>query len=585
MSTVHPVAPEHPINRAWWQDALIYQVYPRSFADGNGDGIGDLWGLIDRLDHLAALGVDAVWMSPCYPSPQHDHGYDVADYFDINPDYGSLEVFDELIARARERGIRIMLDVVPNHCSIDHPWFAAALATAPGSPERARFYFREGRGADGSEPPNNWVSIFGGPAWTRVTDADGTPGQWYLHVFDSSQPDLNWENDEVAAHFEDMFTFWFDRGVEGFRVDAVTVVGKADGLPDAPEPPPGIRATQAAPGNPHFIMKSRAHDYWRRLRRHIDRYESEHPGRRLVTVSEAYTPLRPDVLLRFVAPDQFHQSFAFDLMLSPWDPSFVRTVVDDTIAAFTAAGANLSWTLNNHDTHRAVTRYGRIDAHEPTSWTGNNLVYSDAPVDLALGTSRARAMIGFAAGLPGALYLYQGEELGLPEWLDLPDERREDPIHRRTGGTESGRDGCRVPLPWSNDAATNFGFSGGAAMSGVRDVKAPWLPQPDWWGEYAADAQAADPASVLSMYRELMAARRTIDPVAAFDWVIDPTLDQALVAYRRGSITVLLNMSARALPVPGAIRDGGRVVFCSEPGRHKASDADAGAHCTVWYQR
>lgn len=576
---------------AWWHHAVVYQVYPRSFADGNGDGRGDLWGLIERLDHLEALGVDAVWMSPCYPSPQHDHGYDVSDYFDINPDYGDLAVFDELVAAAARRNIRIMLDVVPNHCSIEHAWFRGAVAAGPGSAERERFYFRDGRGTDGGQPPNNWVSVFGGPAWSRITEPDGTPGQWYLHVFDSSQPDFNWENEDVADHFDRMLTFWFDRGVEGFRVDAVTVVGKTPGLPDTDEPPPGIRATEMAVLNRHFIMKPRAHDYWRRWRRLIDRYETEHEGRRLVTISEAYTPRRPDILARFVRPDQFHQSFAFDLMLAPWIPSVTRSVVGETIAALDQVGARLSWTLNNHDTQRAVTRYGRADAADTASWTGNNLVYTDTAVDLALGARRARAMVGFAAALPGALYIYQGEELGLPEWLDLPDESRQDPIHRRTGGTERGRDGCRVPLPWSSDPATNFGFS--RVQSTGHRAPAPWLPQPSWWGQYAADAQHARADSMLAMYRRLMACRRQLDHGAPLTWVLHdhPQLGDAVAAFRRGNTLVVMNMADHGVTLPESLTAGMHLVFTSAPDqgaptdRRKASNADMGPNTTVWYQR
>ena len=217
---------------AWWETAVVYQLYVRSFADSNDDGIGDLAGIRGRLPYLADLGIDAIWLNPCYPSPQIDHGYDVADYFDIEPDYGDLAEFDALVRDARALGIRIMMDVVPNHCSTEHAWFRDALASPPGSSERERFYFRDGRGAHGDEPPNNWQAIFGGSAWTRIDEADGSPGQWYLAVFTPAQPDLNWNHPDVVDYFDGVLRFWFDRGVDGFRADSVTLVGKAPGLPD-----------------------------------------------------------------------------------------------------------------------------------------------------------------------------------------------------------------------------------------------------------------------------------------------------------------------------------------------------------------
>jgi len=412
--------------REWWRDAVVYQVYVRSFADSNGDGKGDLQGIIDHLPYLEALGVDAIWMCPCFPSPQMDHGYDVADYMNIEPTYGTLADFDRLVAAGRQHGIRIMLDIVPNHCSSQHQWFIDAVAAGRGSRERDRFWFRDGKGPNGDLPPNNWTAIFGGPAWTRVTEPDGTPGQWYLHVFTPWQPDWNWENEDVKAHFDRTLTFWFDRGVEGFRVDAVGVAGKADGLPDQVFPEgDGLKATEHAGANVHIQFQPRAHDYWRRWRRVIDAYQAEHPGRSLVTVSEAYTPGKPELLLEFVKPDQFHQSFNFDLMLAPWLARPIRQSVAEVYEVLTDAGTSVTWTLNNHDTQRAVTRYGRANAASLESWTKNNLVYVDAPVDLELGARRNDAMIAFAAALPGSFYLYQGEELGLPEVLDLPADRRE----------------------------------------------------------------------------------------------------------------------------------------------------------------
>lgn len=521
--------------RPWWRDAVVYQLYVRSFADGSGDGRGDLEGIISKLDHVAALGADAIWLNPCYPSPQLDHGYDVSDYFDIEPTYGDLETFDRLVAAARARGLRVMMDVVCNHCSTDHVWFRDALQAGPGSPERSRFWFRDGRGEHGELPPNNWVSVFGGPAWARVREADGSPGQWYLHTFAPAQADFDWSHPDVVEHFDRMLEFWFDRGVDGFRVDAVAVVGKHPELPDAPPAPPGTPENDLFSHNPYTVFVGSAHDHWRRWRALIDDYERRHPGRSLVTVSEAYTPRRPDLLLRFVGPDQFHQSFCFDLMLSPWRASMIRDSVDDVLRVLGEAGAALTWTLNNHDAQRIVTRYGRSDATSPGSWTGSNLVYTDASVDLAVGERRARAMIAFTAGLPGSLYLYQGEELGLPEVLDLPDERRQDPIFAQTEGRQIGRDGCRVPLPWTAGPDRAFGFS-------TADVE-PWLPQPAEWGHFAAARQDADPSSMLTHYRRVLAERRRLDPDAGLEWLA--TADPDCLAYRRGAVTVVMNLSDR----------------------------------------
>ena len=532
----------------WWRNAVVYQVYPRSFADANGDGVGDLEGIISRLDYLQSLSVDAIWMSPCFRSPQRDHGYDVSDYFDIDPMFGDLETLDRLVAQARRRDIKIVLDIVPNHCSIDHAWFQAAIAAGRGSVERDRFHFRDGSGPSGDEPPNNWLSLFGGPAWTRITESDGSLGQWYLHIFDAGQPDFNWEHPDVQQHFDDVLTFWLDRGVEGFRVDAVTVVGKTPGLPEGPTPPPGLPAAHASAMNQHFQRHDIARHYWARWRRTLDRYQAEHLGREPFTICEAYIPRKPKMLLDYVAPDQFHQAFAFDLMLSPWVPGQVKGFVDRYVTEIvnpelTRRGGALAWTLNNHDTHRSVTRYGRADAATAESWTGNNLVYTNTPVDERLGERRSRAMAVFTAGLPGAFFLYQGEELGLPEVLDIPDDRRQDPIFHRTHGSEKGRDGCRVPLPWSRAPQGNFGFSSGETTF------ESWLPQPASWGERSVEKHDGDPDSITNMYRELLRMRRDISTSTStsmtdhkdFSWL--ETGHDDVLGYQNGHVKVVMNLS------------------------------------------
>lgn len=557
---------------AWWRDAVVYQIYVRSFADAGADGIGDLAGIRERLDHLTSLGVDAIWLTPCYPSPQFDHGYDVADYFDIDPVYGDLDRFDALVADCNAGGLRVLMDVVPNHCSSEHPWFRDALAAPRGSRERSRFFFRDGRGASGELPPNNWTAVFGGPSWTRVTEPAGSPGQWYLHTFTPWQPDFDWSSNDVIGHFDDMLRFWFDRGVDGFRVDAVTFVGKAPGLPDMPSAPAGARDTGTWSHNPYSAFWPSGHDAWRHWRAVIDAYMREHPGRELVAVSEAYTPNRPDLLAQFVAPDEFHQSFSFDLMLSPWHADSMRRAIAGTCDTLGAIGADVTWTLNNHDTQRAVTRYGRLDATSPASWTGDNLLYSDADVDVEVGAHRARAAIVLAAALPGSLYLYQGEELGLPEVLDLPDAARTDPIFVRTAGREIGRDGCRIPLPWTGPPDRAHGFSSGPST--------PWLPQPAGWGRYAADEQRSDAASMLSLYRRVLAARRELlDGDIGLEWGLPERPE--LLAFRRGAVFILLNPTERDVVVDSGELDGLVVAMSSRVDDIAQSHGSASTVATV----
>jgi alpha-glucosidase len=560
----------------------VYQVYVRSFADSNGDGIGDLDGVRSRLSFLHELGVDAIWLNPCYPSPQHDHGYDVAEYCDIEPDYGDLATFDQLVAEATELGIRVLMDIVPNHCSSEHPWFRAALDTAPGSPERARFYFRDGSGPEGSEPPNNWQAVFGGSAWTQVPD-----GQWYLGTFTTHQPDFDHTNPEVAQFFDDVLRFWFDRGVEGFRVDAVTPVGKAAELPDAPPVPIGTPETEITFQNPYTAFRPEGHVVWKRWRRLLEEYMEHHPGRDLMIVAEAYTPRRPDLLLDFATPEEFHQCFAFDLMLSPWEISSLRQGVGDQLLLLEEFALMPTWTLNNHDAQRIVTRLGREGITSGDSYTGSNLVYPVGQVDLEVGTRRARALITLILALPGSVYLYQGEELGLPEVLDLADEVRQDPIFARTAGRELGRDGCRIPLPWTTDPDGAHGFSASDAPA------PPWLPQPDNWGRFAAEAQFDDEQSMLSLYRRLLTARRlhalAQGPVAQLVQV-----GPDLLGVRRGNVlavlnptdsTVELDLSGDLAPMkPGDLH---LLVSSAEepaPTRDTADPTRIAADTAVWFQ-
>lgn len=557
-------------HRPWWATAVVYQLYVRSFADANSDGIGDIAGIRSRLGYLNALGVDAIWLNPCYPSPQHDHGYDISDFFDIEPEYGTLADFDALVADARQHGIKILMDVVSNHCSWDHPWFKEAVAAGRGSGERGRFYFRDGKGDNGDEPPNNWVSIFGGSTWTRVTEPDGSPGQWYLHVFASQQPDMNWFHPDVAQHFDDMLRFWFDRGVEGFRADAVVVLGKTEGLPDYDSTTPQPR--EIGSNNPHYMFHPSGHRAWKRWRSVVDQYQVEHPERELFIVAEAYTPGNPDLLQQYVNPHEFHQSFAFDLLLSPWVAANFRAAMSMFIDTLLPRGLFPAWTLNNHDAQRCVTRFGRADAADPASYTGDNLINSTALVDLGVGTRRARAAVSLMLALPGSAYLYMGEELGLPEVLDLPDDARQDPIFLRTSGRDIGRDGCRVPMAWTRDPGTLFGFCAEA-----RDQPA-WMPQPAGWGDYAADSQGTAVDSVLGLYRAAIASRKAwlSSDVVVWEDVGDPVL----LAFTRDNVLVVTNFSGEARPLPVGLVAGRTVVLSSEFGHDDSSVVPGDT--TVW---
>ncbi|MFL1378447.1 glycoside hydrolase family 13 protein [Nocardiopsis protaetiae] len=519
----------------WWRGAAIYQIYPRSFADGDGDGIGDLAGVLREIDHLAELGVDALWMSPWYPSPLADGGYDVADYTDIAPVYGDLDLADRLIAAAHERGIRVIIDIVPNHCSSEHVWFREALAAGPGSAERSLFWFRPGRGEDGGLPPNNWRSRFGGSAWSRVTEADGSPGEWYLHLYSAQQPDLNWEHPRVREEFDAILRFWFDRGVDGFRIDVADGMVKDPALPDAAE------GDESA-----FSDRDGVHDVFRRWRRIAESY-----GPDRVFVGEMWLP-DPERFARYLRADELHSAFNFDFLSCPWDPKALRAVIDRTLAAHAPVGAPATWVLSNHDVTRHVTRYGRAG---DTGFSFADRRYGE-PTDLELGTRRARAAALLAMALPGGVYVYQGEELGLEE-VDVPEELIDDPVFARSGGTDRGRDGCRVPLPWSGGAPP-FGF-------GPEGAADPWLPQPAGWSAHTAAAQAADPDGMLHLYRRALAARRAEPALGAppadgpgMRWLEAP---QEVLAFVRDDVACVVNLGGGPADLPAH----GGVLLASGP--------------------
>jgi alpha-glucosidase len=507
----------------WWRSAVVYQIYIRSFADGDGDGTGDIAGVRSRLGYLRDLGVDAIWFTPWYTSPLADGGYDVADYRTINPSFGELAEAEALIREALELGIRTIIDVVPNHVSDQHPWFQAALAAGPGSPERERFWFRDGRGPNGDDIPTHWVSDFQGETWTRTTNPDGTPGEWYLHLFTPEQPDLNWHHPDVRREFEDVLRFWFDRGVAGVRIDSAALLVKDENLPEVPENP--------LPGQHPTVDRDELHDIYRGWRAVADSY----PGTRSL-VGEIWLP---DIerFAKYLRPDELHTAFNFDFMARPWDAANLRASIDATLAAHAPVGAPSTWVLSNHDVTRTVTRYGREDSS--FAFTAKRF---GIPTDLELGTRRARAAALLTASLPGSLYIYQGDELGLPEVEDLPAGLIQDPMHFRSNGVDPGRDGCRVPLPWRG-TGTGLGF-------GPEGAAEPWLPQPTSWAHLTVEEQESDQGSMLRLYREALRIRRRIPAMTESDFAWVDAGDDVLSFSRGPGFLSVTNLSDSPIELP-----------------------------------
>ncbi|MEY3326079.1 MAG: hypothetical protein RL044_32 [Actinomycetota bacterium] len=500
----------------WWRHAVIYQIYPRSFADGNGDGMGDLPGVLSRLESLKELGIDAIWFSPFFTSPQKDAGYDVSNYTDIDPRFGTLADFDALLAKAHAHGIRIIIDLVPNHSSDQHPLFQAALRADKGSPERDMYVFREGK--DANTPPNNWQSVFGGPAWTQVED-----GQWYLHLFDSSQPDFNWANPKVEQFFHDVLRFWFDRGVDGFRVDVAHSLVKDPALPDIEEVSSSMTGSDSAPKEekPHpFWGQEGVHEVIRGFRKVANEYED-----RAMCAEAWILPLSK--MAKWVRPDEYHQTFNFAYLETPWDSAKLRNVVDESLREFGNVGAPSTWVLSNHDVIRHVTRM----AYDKVPKQGDGIGPSYPQPDEARGQRVGRAATAFMLGLPGSSYIYQGEELGLPEHTTLDASFREDPTFFRTKGERVGRDGCRVPIPWESDKPA-YGFS---------STGKSWLPQPENYRRYARSEQRGVAGSTLELYRQLLKVRKEFNMgLGNLKWV-EELCDETTLAFDNSGVRVIAN--------------------------------------------
>ncbi|HSL76713.1 MAG TPA: glycoside hydrolase family 13 protein [Candidatus Limnocylindrales bacterium] len=525
----------------WWRDAVVYQIYIRSFADGDGDGVGDIAGMRSRLPYLRDLGVDAVWVNPWFRSPMVDGGYDVADYRAIDPLFGSLDDALGFIEDAQAHGIRVLLDIVPNHTSDQHPWFQEALASAPGSRARGRYIFRDGKGPKGDEPPTDWPSVFGGPAWTRVAEPDGQPGQWYLHLFAPEQPDLDWTDAEVADEFDAILRFWYERGVDGFRIDVAHGLVKDPTFPDLRGASP---KSLIHPG-PYWDQDG-VHDIYRRWRAVADEY-GDRPFVAEVFVSSA------ERLARYVRPDELHTAFDFRFLQAAWDASALRTAIDENLRSLAPMGAPATWVLSNHDQTRHVTRYGRPRTSEVglVAAAGEDRP-EPPPSDVGLGRRRARAALLLMLALPGTAYLYQGEELGLEEVEDIPEGLLQDPTWLRSGHTVRGRDGCRVPLPWSGTAPP-FGFG----PSGTT----PWLPQPERWSKQTVEAETGDPESFLELYRTALRLRREHLGFRGSGLAWLPSSDVVLRFDRPGGVETIVNLGSTPIELPA----GRRILLSSEP--------------------
>lgn len=529
----------------WWKSGVFYQVYPRSFRDTNGDGVGDLQGVIRGLDYIRDLGADALWLSPFYPSPQVDAGYDVSNYCDVDPLFGTLEDFDELLKQAHSRGLRVIIDLVPNHSSDRHPLFQAAVAAGRGSRERSLYHFAEGRGSGGTAPPSNWQSVFGGTSWTRVEEPDGSPGQWYYHLFAPEQPDFNWENPAVLDFFQTVLRFWLDRGVDGFRIDVSDALIKDTSWPDTSDKQPVIPKDE----------DSGVHEIYRHLRQTLD----EFPG----TMAVIETGAEDHVVAQFLRHDEMHQAFNFRFLKAPWDAEHMARAISESVSAFESVGSPTTWVIDNHDNIRSVTRYAQTSAlkgaYVPEGADATHLSSEEE----ATGNSRARAITMLYLALPGSAYIYAGQELGLPEVTDLPEDVLQDPLFFRTEGSIRGRDGCRIPLPWEGTAPP-FGFSSSAST---------WLPQPSEWAHLTVENEADQEDSMLTLYRKMLDLRRShaslgtgrIQAISTAEGAAESeVLEVRLVSDGREGpidpVRVLVNFGSEAYPIPK-----GRVLLTSRP--------------------
>ncbi|MFM8621190.1 MAG: glycoside hydrolase family 13 protein [Candidatus Nanopelagicaceae bacterium] len=534
--------------RSWWRDAVTYQIYIRSYADSDGDGIGDIKGIRSRLPYIKELGVDCIWINPWFQSPQKDHGYDVADYMAINKEYGTLDDAKALIKEAHDLGIRIILDLVPNHSSDLHEWFQAALKAKPGSKERERYIFRDGKGANGELPPNNWEAIFGGPAWERVPD-----GQWYLHLFAVEQPDFNWENPEVWQHFREIFRFWLDLEFDGLRIDVAHGMWKEKGLPDVDMAEVELLDRHYRP----YWDQEEVHEIHRDWRKITNSYKHDP-----MLVSEAWAPTDQRTAM-YVRPDELHQSFNFSFLTAKWEAKSLKQIIDKSMTEVVKVGAPPSWVWENHD---VVRKTDRLELGLQNKGKGIEKFGDPKKLNKERALMRARAATLLELALPGGAYIYQGEELGLFEVRDLPENRLEDPIWKMSGHTDRGRDGCRVPIPWTKDAAGAHGFSADQSLT----TDKAWLPQSAGWGERAVDTQKGVAGSFFELVKQALKIRKSEPGLGdgEMNW-LDST-DDVIAFQRPGKFACYVNFGAADVVIPY----GAEVLVASAPlkGEHIPTD-------------
>ncbi len=547
-------APHRQDGPDWWRQAAVYQIYPRSFADSDGDGLGDIRGVTSRVAYLAELGIDAVWLSPFYPSALADGGYDVADYRNVDPRLGTLDDFDEMVAEAHRFGIKVIIDIVPNHTSDDHEWFQAALEAGPGSPERDRYVFRQGKGENGELPPSDWQSNFGGPAWTRLPD-----GWWYLHLFAPEQPDLNWDNPEVRADFIKTLRFWSDRGVDGYRIDVANALVKdlSEPLRDVGETSIDQQMEVVEDGQHPFLDRDGVHEIYREWRKVFNEYDPPRVG-----VAEAW--VKRERMVLYASPEGLGQAFNFDYLKTGWNAAELRSVIDTSLRTAQEAGASATWVLSNHDVIRHASRLAIPEGADHEEWLLS--VGTEPPLDRGRGLRRARAATLLELALPGSAYMYQGEELGLPEVADIAEGDLQDPVWERSSHTRKGRDGCRVPLPWKREG-DSFGFGG-----------RPWLPQPPYFGELSVEAQEGQDGSTLELYREALRLRhKLVGSDESMRWAGDPeTGDEDVLHFvRPDGWHCITNFGTETKPLPE-----GELLLSSSP-----VDGGLPGETTVWLRQ
>ena len=539
----------------WWRQAVIYQIYPRSFADGNGDGIGDLKGVLERVPYLKSLGIDAVWFSPFYPSALADGGYDVDDYRNIDPRIGTLEEFDQVLDALHNVGIRVIIDIVPNHSGSGHKWFQEALKAAPGSPERDRYIFRDGKGEHGEIRPSELVSHFGPTAWTRITEPDGTPGQWYMHLFASEQPDWNWDNEEVRADFRKTIKFWCDRGVDGYRVDVAHALIKDLKNGHLPERSSYDVKVMKKDGTDDLFDRDEVHEIYASWREIFNQYE---PPRMGVAEAWVHGNRRP----AYASEKGLGQSFNFDMLYAGWDLKKVKELAKNNLKAAAETGSSTTWVLSNHDVIRHVTRFAVPGIHDWARWYRENRF--DPKLDLELGSARAKAMTMLLLALPGSTYMYQGEELGLPEVLDIQPKDMQDPSFFRNPEVGLSRDGCRVPLPWAT-SGSSFGFGTGGSH----------LPMPQWYGKYSVAAEDGQKGSFLEFYREIVALRKKLQTKEEIKWIGHGLFSKVIHFARPNGWQSITNFGSKPVKLPA-----GKLLSSSTP----LVDGKLPANATAWLQ-